>query len=142
MASVKATSFIGWGKLQDVMFEAFEAKAHDVVDELIAQAYERFSDGSDPELQKDAVTAYVWFYSWQGLADQRDLIPAQDRQGGKSETFNESQLAVYRTKAAAAKEVLAKYAPELKEAELVFGGPLYGGADIPAAFTRGNSRAD
>ena len=139
---VKASSFLGWGKLQDVMFEPFEATAHDVVELLIGQAYERFSDDSDPAVQQAAVTAYVWFYAWQGLADQRDLIPAQERQGGRAETFSESQLTVYRTKAAAARRVLETYAPELKEDELVFGGPLYGGSNIPAAFTRGNSRAD
>lgn len=135
MADPTAADFIGWGKLQERMFEPFDTTASAVVGNLLTQAEVRFADLEEPELER-AVRAFVEYYAWQGLADARDLDPATERQGGRTDQYSESQLALYRTKAAAAKAALERYLTPLDDSGGFDFGPLYGGSDVPAAFRR------
>lgn len=132
-STVKASSFVGWGKLQDWMFEEHGTAATAVVQELLEAAETRFADLAGEELDK-AVTAYVGFYAWQGLADARADKPAQYQQGGIRKAWSESQLVRAQEKADGYRGALEPFMPELGTDEPVFGGPLVGGADIPAAF--------
>ena len=107
------------------------------MNDLLGLATARFADVEDEVQQRRAMRAFVLYFAYQGLADQRDLRPASERQGGRTEQFVESQLASYRTQAALYRSQLEPHMPELRAAQVTFEfGDLYGGADIPAAFTR------